>query len=77
MHRITAWQAQRSSTTMTLVGKDPADQVVKIAQIVSIEAGAGFALATDVNGLQYQLVCDGSEALLGTAPADVANGIAA
>ncbi|RYE61089.1 MAG: hypothetical protein EOP20_00705 [Hyphomicrobiales bacterium] len=77
MHKITAWKAQRSSTSMTIVGKDEVGQVLKVAHVVSIEGAAPYPIATDINGLHYQLVCDGADVLAGVAPTDTANAIAA
>lgn len=77
MNRISAWKAQRSSVSMTIVGKDDTDQVLKVAHVVSIEAAAPYPIATDVNGQQYQLVCDGADVLPGIAPVDAANALAA
>lgn len=77
MHKITAWKAQRSSASMTVVGKDETGQALKVAHIVSIEAAAPYPIATDINGCHYQLVCDGTEVLSSIAPGDAANGLAA
>lgn len=77
MHTVRGWTARRWSPEITIIGKDCSDQVVKIAHVVSIEAGAGCAIATDVNGTRYQLLCDGTFGLTDIAPADVVNAVAA
>lgn len=77
MNTVKGWTARRSAASLTIIGRDCADQVVKIAHIVEIEAGPGCAIATDVNGTKYQLLCDGSTGLTDIAPADVANAVAA
>lgn len=77
MHKIFSWRAQRSSDSMTIVGKDEAGQVLKVAHVVAVDAAAPYPIATDVNGGQYLLVCDGADVLKGLAPAGSANAIAA
>lgn len=77
MHRITAWRVQPSASGMAIVGKDSTDQVLRIAHVCSIEAAAPYPVATDVNGMQYLLVCDGAAVLPSLAPTDVANAVAA
>lgn len=77
MNTVKGWTTRRSAASMTIIGKDCADQVVKIAHVVLIEAGAGCAIATDINGVQYQLLCDGSAQLTDVAPEGVANAVAA
>ncbi len=77
MHKITAWRAQGSSASMTIVGKDETGQVLKVAHVTAIDAAAPYPIPTDVNGVQYQLVCDGADVLQGLAPTGSANAIAA
>lgn len=77
MNTVKGWVARRSAASMTIIGKDCAGQVVKIAHVVMIEPGPGCAIATDINGTQYQLLCDGSAILTDIAPDGVANAVAA
>lgn len=77
MHKITAWKTQRSAASMTIIGQNEMGQVLKVTHVISIKAAAPYPIATDVNGTQYQLVCDGADILPGLASVETANAIAA